>query len=233
MTDPNPRHRLWEFRSAALFTPTTIALGWMLLALAVVRVALLGFARTDLIAILLFLAAYPFAEWTAHRFVLHSGEFEMFGSRRQLGISRNHLQHHLNPSDMSKVASETGRNLVVAIFGAALPFLVIFRALRPTLTGAALVVVGLLAYELTHGLIHCGYAGRSGWYRRVRRLHLLHHFRNEDRWFGVASTFADTVLRTNPAPASVPISRVAESASPTAAATATETATGESATPEA
>ncbi|MEZ5209115.1 MAG: hypothetical protein R2690_19580 [Acidimicrobiales bacterium] len=43
----------------------------------------------------------------------------------------------------------------------------------------------------------------------MRRHHFRHHYRNESYWFGVATTFADTALRTNPSPTAVPQSATA------------------------
>jgi sterol desaturase/sphingolipid hydroxylase (fatty acid hydroxylase superfamily) len=186
----------------------------------------------DVAAVATVLVAYPFVEWTAHRFVLHAPEFQLFGKARSLGIARNHAAHHANPTDASKVASETGRNLAVAVLGATAPFGVVFRSLRPTVTGGFMVVTGLLTYEITHGLIHSGYAGRSTWYRRCRNAHLRHHYRNENYWYGVASGLADRLLRTNPAPQEVPLSPTARGLLPTAAAASAEAATGEPASAE-
>ncbi len=193
----------------AVITPTTTSLGISLAALTGARLALGEPSWTDAATVGSVILAYPFVEWIAHRYVLHSPEFTFAGRTRSLGVARNHAAHHANPTDSSKVASETGRNLALAIGGATLPFVVTFRAVRPSLTAASMVIAGLLTYEATHGLIHSGHRGNSDWFRRVRRNHLRHHYRNETQWFGVASTAADGLLGTRPDPAAVEFSATA------------------------
>lgn len=96
------------------------------------------------------------------------------------------------------------------------------------------MVLGLLAYEVTHTLIHSSYRGHSPRFRAARRRHFLHHYRSEARWFGVAVGTADRVLGTNPMPDEVEITPLAQVArrSPTSAAAAAEATTGEASTAE-
>jgi sterol desaturase/sphingolipid hydroxylase (fatty acid hydroxylase superfamily) len=66
-----------------------------------------------------------------------------------------------------------------------------------------------LAYEWTHFLIHTSYAPRGAVYRNLWRLHRLHHYKNEDYWFGVTGHLGDRVLGTAPDPKDVPLSPTA------------------------
>ena len=60
-----------------------------------------------------------------------------------------------------------------------------------------------LAYEWSHYLIHSPYVPRTPLFRAVWRAHILHHYKNEQYWFGVTNPVADYVLRTHPAKDSV------------------------------
>ena len=185
----------------------------MVLAVAalILRLALGDLAARDAVLVAITPVLYPFVEWTAHRFVLHAPGFRFRGRVRQLGVTRNHAAHHLRPEDLSKVASETGRNLTVAIVAASVPFALVLRELRPTITAVAMVCVGLWVYEVAHLLIHTGF-GENPLLRRLRRNHLRHHYVSEAHWFGVASPFADWMLRTAPTRADVPVSEIARQA---------------------
>ena len=55
-----------------------------------------------------------------------------------------------------------------------------------------------LIYEWTHFLVHTSYRPRSRWFRRLWRNHRLHHFKNENYWFGVSMLGADYLLGTHP-----------------------------------
>jgi hypothetical protein len=63
-----------------------------------------------------------------------------------------------------------------------------------------------LVYEWIHFLVHTDYKPRSAAYRRLYVGHRLHHYRNENYWYGVTRRFGDTVLRTDPAKDDVPLS---------------------------
>jgi hypothetical protein len=58
-------------------------------------------------------------------------------------------------------------------------------------------------------MIHTRYRPRIGYYQRLARNHLLHHFRNEHYWFGVTMLQGDHLLRTAPDPQQVATSRTA------------------------
>ena len=64
-------------------------------------------------------------------------------------------------------------------------------------------------YEWLHYLIHSEYKPRTAPYRALWRHHRLHHYKNEQYWFGVTSTAADRALRTAPAPNEVETSPTA------------------------
>jgi hypothetical protein len=66
-----------------------------------------------------------------------------------------------------------------------------------------------LAYEWIHFLIHSSYKPKRWYYRYVYKAHRLHHFRNENYWFGVTVHLADHVLRTFPEKDAVPVSPTA------------------------
>jgi sterol desaturase/sphingolipid hydroxylase (fatty acid hydroxylase superfamily) len=77
------------------------------------------------------------------------------------------------------------------------------------LSGVVAGFVILAAYEWCHFLIHTAYRPRGRYYRLIWRNHRLHHFKNENYWFGVTSNLGDVALRTNPKQATVPKSQTA------------------------
>jgi sterol desaturase/sphingolipid hydroxylase (fatty acid hydroxylase superfamily) len=60
-----------------------------------------------------------------------------------------------------------------------------------------------------HFLIHSTYRPKGWYYRYIYRAHRLHHFRNENYWFGVTVHLGDHVLRTFPGKDDVPVSATA------------------------
>lgn len=170
---------------------------------------------------------HPFAEWAVHVYILHGpsrrawraagdsvGE-EVRGGRgprrlpREGFSARKHREHHENPQDIDLVLlpKVTVAGLAAA---AAMPAWVAPDPRRGA-TGAAMSLLGLLAYEWIHFLIHSPYRPRGAVYRARWRAHRLHHYRNENYWFGVVGTVADRVLGTAPAKRDVPLSGTAKS----------------------
>lgn len=173
--------------------------------IAAVRVAKGHFRTSDLGVAAACVVAQPFVEWSVHRGVLHvrpNGPvtracFRTFGS--------GHEQHHRDPANLDTMflrAPDVVRGAAVALALASLG--------PPQAATAALCAgLGVVAYDWTHFLIHSGYKPRSAFYRRLRRSHQLHHFRNERHWLGVTSPVGDIVLRTNPSRDDVPVSPTA------------------------
>ena len=65
-------------------------------------------------------------------------------------------------------------------------------------------------------MIHTPLPAALGYYQRLARNHLLHHFRNEHYWYGVTMLQADGWLRTAPEPNAVPKSPTAMTLTPQA-----------------
>lgn len=163
------------------------------------------------------LAAEPFSEWLIHVGVLHFRPRTVGGRVVDPLLARKHRAHHRDPRDEELVFVPMPV-LKTFLPGLAVAWLAGTRRLRPALTGVATSYAMLSAYEWTHFLIHSTYRPRRRLYRAVWRAHRLHHFRNENYWFGVTSHLGDRVLGTFPARDEVPVSSTARTLGVEAAA---------------
>lgn len=183
--------------------PTPKALTGLLIGGLAARIAAGKLGWADVAVIGATVVGYSPGEWVAHKYVLHSGEFTVGSAPRQLGIARNHAAHHADPTNTDKSVLDSTRNLSVAILGGTAALTVPMRVLGGRSTSAAALTAGtsmiaaILWYETHHYLIHAGYSGSSAAFRRRRKVHLAHHYRDEDRFFGVGSTWCDRVLGTS------------------------------------
>lgn len=183
--------------------PIPLVIFAVLVVLLVARIVVGDWSLLDLWLVLGLLAAYPFIEWFAHKVILHLGPFTIGGRDFDLGPAANHRAHHKNPEDLTKTLPDTTRNLLVVVIGTAIPTILILRSVGPILTVMCFVVFALLNYEWSHYLMHTNY---RGWVlRRVRKAHLLHHYHNQDYWYGIATRAGDFFLRTNPAQTKIPL----------------------------
>jgi hypothetical protein len=169
------------------------------------RVALWRWHWWDLLIVGAFVAAQPFTEWLIHVFILHFKPRTLAGRTIDPFISRKHRAHHLDPRDVPLVFIPLP-TLVGMLIGGGLVLGLAFRSAERSLTAGVIALCLVLAYEWTHFLIHSPYRPRSAAYRYVWRAHRLHHFKNENYWFGVTVHLADHVLRTFPDKAAVPTS---------------------------
>jgi hypothetical protein len=183
-------------------------------------IGIAGVTVGDLVAVALVVAAVPFVEWAIHLFILHRAPFTVRG--HAVDLSASHRQHHLNPASTSwillsgsfaAVSQVANGLLALAVVGPPL-WVLGFRSpleLAGPLTTAVLVAVAaLMHYEWSHLLFHTAYRPRLAYYRRLKRNHRLHHYRNERHWLGITGNAADRVLGSYPASRSaVPLSPTA------------------------
>lgn len=162
----------------------------------------------DLIAAATVLALDPFVEWVFHVGGLHMKPFQVRGRTIDPLFARRHRMHHRDPRVvwLVFVPLPVLAGLLAAILligGLAVPY----RPIGLTVIATASTI--LLAYEWIHYLIHSRYVPRSRLYRAVWRSHTLHHYKNEQYWFGVTNPIGDVILRTYPQRDSVPTSATA------------------------
>lgn len=172
------------------------------------RIVVARFSLGDLVVAAVILAIEPFAEWVLHVFVLHLRPRTIAGRRLDPLFARRHRMHHRDPRNVRLVFVPlpvlAGFFLLLgAVGGLAIP------DHRIGLTAFATMTTFLFGYEWSHFLIHSTYVPRSALFRAVWRAHILHHYKNEQYWFGVTNPVADFVLRTHPAKESVPTSPTA------------------------
>ena len=172
------------------------------------RIALGGWSLWDLAPVAVVVALWPLQEWLIHVFILHAkprriGRFTFDGR-----VPREHRAHHRDPWNYALLF------IPFHSFGYALPILVaLCTLLTPSpelaLTALSCHLLLTLHYEAVHFLIHTRVTPRGGYYQRLWRNHRLHHFKNEQQWFGVTRLEADRLLRTAPAADRVPTSPTA------------------------
>ena len=138
--------------------------------------------------------AYPLAWYAIHRFILHS----RFLYRSPLTAAlwkRVHFDHHQDPHRLD------------VLFGAPVTtvptILVILIPVGWLIGGAAGAAAACAAgfvitciYEFCHCIQHLNFKPRSRLLRRMKELHLAHHFHHEGGNYGITSFVVDRALGT-------------------------------------
>jgi Fatty acid hydroxylase len=180
-----------------------------------VRAALGDWSLWDAAIPLALVCFWPLQEWLIHVFILHYQPVKIFGREIDFEVPRLHRAHHRDPWRLDLLFIPIH---VFAYTPLVVGALVLLGLPRPQLvaTGLAAYYALSLHYEWVHFMIHTRYRPRIGYYQRLARNHLLHHFRNEHFWYGVSMLQADGWLRTAPDPGRVPKSPTAMTLAPQA-----------------
>jgi dihydroceramide fatty acyl 2-hydroxylase len=129
-------------------------------------------------------------EYFGHRFLFHCAFPGRFGERIHFLIHGVHHEHPNDPLRLVMPALLSGPIMLIALAIARLLFGLPLG--YPVLMG---FVAGYLAYDMVHYYIHHGQP--KNWTgRTLRRLHMLHHFRDPERGFGVSAPWWDYVFST-------------------------------------
>ncbi|MCW5923114.1 MAG: sterol desaturase family protein [Saprospiraceae bacterium] len=139
---------------------------------------------------LLGLFAWTFAEYVLHRFVFHWIPPGRWGERLHFIW---HGVHHDYPNDRLRLVMPPSVSIPLAFL-----FFFGFQALlgRPVVFPFfAGFVAGYLCYDTMHYAIHHLRWNHPLW-QRIKHHHMLHHYQENDRGFGVSNPLWDYVFRT-------------------------------------
>ena len=138
--------------------------------------------------------AYPLAWYLIHRFILH-GRWLYRSPLTAALWKRIHFDHHQDPHRMD-VLFGSPLNTVPTILVILFP---LGWLIGGTSAAAAAVSIGFVItciYEFSHCIQHLNFKPRSRLLRRMKELHLVHHFHDETGNFGITSFAVDRMFGT-------------------------------------
>ena len=136
--------------------------------------------------------AYPLVWYLLHRFVLH-GRY-LYKSELTAPIwKRVHYDHHQDPNDLGVLFGALYTTLpTIAAVTLPIGWLLAGPAGAAAAFGTGMAVTCF--YEFCHCMQHLSYAPKWRYISRIKKLHLLHHFHNEQGNYGITNFFWDRVL---------------------------------------
>lgn len=138
--------------------------------------------------------AYPLVWYLLHRFVLH-GQF-LYRSQWTAALwKRIHYDHHKDPDDL-RVLFGALRTTLPTIAVVSLPLGSLVGGMPGAAAAVAAALGATLFYEFCHCAQHLRYTPRSAFLRRMKHLHLLHHYHNEHGNYGITNFLLDRVAGT-------------------------------------
>ncbi len=163
---------------------------------AIVVLVVLGFVHgVGVIAALWIPGGYLFwtlTEYWLHRIVFHFEPEQGIGARLHWVI---HGVHHDHPNDPLRLVMPPSVSIPLAAL-----FLWLFSLVIGSpgfLPFGAGFLVGYLIYDMLHYHVH-HHRPTTAIGKKLRELHMRHHFQNHERGYGVSAPFWDHVFRTAP-----------------------------------
>lgn len=132
---------------------------------------------------------WSLTEYILHRFVFHYHAASVQGKKIHYLI---HGNHHQYPRDKERLFMPAAPSLIIASAFFLLMFLFLGKNAFPFFPG---FMLGYLVYGSMHYAIHA-WNPPFKWMKGLWRNHHLHHYKNDDRGFGVSSTLWDHVFGT-------------------------------------
>ncbi len=189
------------------FTSPRILLTCLVVAVAI-RLWVGDYVWVNLIPVVAVIAFQPFLEWILHVFVLHARPRQVAGRTVDTVVAREHRAHHADPRDLPLIFIPLRWCLYLVASVVIVGLLIPGWSDKSSFWVAAFAMA--VGYEWSHFLIHTDYKPKSRAYRHLYTNHRLHHYRNENYWFGITNTLGDTVMRTAPDKKDVPVSPTAK-----------------------
>lgn len=165
-----------------VFVPVIAFLGWK--SFAEVHLSFLHFIGWFLVG----LFVWTITEYVMHRWVFHFYPKSEFGRRIHFIF---HGVHHDYPNDAKRLVMPPSASIPMAL---ALYFL--FSLIVPGGTIYSFFtgfLIGYLAYDMTHYALHHANF-KSAFWKQLKQHHMLHHYSDPTKGYGVSSALWDKVL---------------------------------------
>jgi dihydroceramide fatty acyl 2-hydroxylase len=134
---------------------------------------------------------WTFSEYWIHRVIFHFEPEDGIGARVHWMV---HGVHHDHPNDPLRLVMPPAVSVpLAAMFLAA--FVAIFGTPLAWSVGAGFLA-GYLAYDMLHYALHHHRQPRTALERRLRELHMRHHFEDDSHGYGISAPWWDIVFGT-------------------------------------
>jgi dihydroceramide fatty acyl 2-hydroxylase len=137
-------------------------------------------------------AVWTLFEYWLHRIVFHFEPEQGVGARLHWMI---HGVHHDPPNDPLRLVMPPAASIPLALLMLGAFWLTAGSVHAPAV--AAGFLAGYLIYDEIHYALH-HHMPKTALGRRLRELHMRHHFQDEERGFGISAPYWDRVFGTSP-----------------------------------
>ncbi|WP_440603157.1 sterol desaturase family protein [Bacillus sp. GB_SG_008] len=145
------------------------------------------------IAVIAGIIFYTINEYVTHRFLFHLKPPKNPFLLKML--KRLHYDHHVYPNDLKLLFLPVWYSLpgfmiyLCIVYGTT-------SSVTVTLSFGIGMIFMLLVYEWKHYIAHRPIRPLTPYGRWLKKQHILHHYKNENYWFGVSNLFYDFLFKT-------------------------------------
>ncbi|NHM33274.1 sterol desaturase family protein [Neobacillus terrae] len=136
---------------------------------------------------------FAISEYFTHRFLFHVKAPKNLLLLKFL--KRIHYDHHTYPDDLKLLFLPIWYSLPNFFILCAIFYYFNGKFLNTISFGTGLIGM-LLVYEWKHYVAHRPLKPKTRFGRWIKKVHILHHYKNENYWFGVSTPFADYLFGT-------------------------------------
>ncbi len=137
-------------------------------------------------------AIWTLFEYWLHRIVFHFEPEDGIGAKLHWMI---HGVHHDHPNDPLRLVMPPAASVPLAILVLAALWVLFGSVHAPAVAGGFLI--GYIVYDEIHYALH-HHTPKTRLGKRLRELHMRHHFQDDDKGFGISAPYWDVVFRTFP-----------------------------------
>jgi len=166
-----------------------------------------NFQWEHLLFIVIGMVIFIISEYGTHRFLFHLKPPKNVFLFKLL--HRLHYAHHEKPSDLKLLFLPLWYSIPNLCLLSSFCFL-ITKSFNMTLYFSFGLIFMLLIYEWKHFVAHRSIKPVTLFGRKLKKRHLLHHFKNENYWFGVSTHVMDIVFHTDKEEKEVEVSKTAK-----------------------
>ena len=138
---------------------------------------------------------YPVIWYLLHRYILHSRFLYRFPATARLW-KRIHFDHHQDPNRLDVLFGSLTNTLPTLVIATVPVGYWISGNWSGAATALASGLITTCVYEFFHCIQHLNYQPKNAWLRRIKKLHMAHHFHNENGNFGIVSFWVDRLAGT-------------------------------------
>jgi sterol desaturase/sphingolipid hydroxylase (fatty acid hydroxylase superfamily) len=134
---------------------------------------------------------WTFTEYALHRFVFHFEPSSVWGKRIHFVF---HGVHHDYPNDARRLVMPPAASIPLATTFYFLFSVVLPPAYVPAFFAA--FMMGYLFYDISHYALHHANF-KSGLWKKLKQQHMLHHYTDATKGYGVSSPLWDKIFRSD------------------------------------